>query len=312
MNAERLRSLLPHLFLNVGTLLVVALILLVYKTWAAPTITLVPPAAIPTFIPYQGTLSDAGGRRFNGSVNIVFRLYNVVTGGTPLWSESHPDVTVENGLFQTRLGNLTPIPAAVWNNTPLYLGVQIGNDLEMTPREQVGVVPYAIAAQTANLALTVPDGTITTTHIADGAVTSEKLASNVVDEKVYTLVLTNTVNTTSSTEAVFGTIDLPVKSNLFITSMWILQNNSSGEGLAATLTLDGVNYPIYSLMQRDDVPLSAQGIGYTIARNHYIPNVSAGQHTLGVRIGQAAFHSGDTVNIVTPSVMWVRAVPVRQ
>ena len=312
MNPERLRGLLPQLLLNVCTLIMVALILLVYRTWAAPTMTLVTPAAIPTFIPYQGTLSDAAGRRINGSVNIVFRLYNVATGGTPLWSEPHSDVTVENGLFQARIGSLTPIPSEVWNNTSLYLGVQIGNDSEMTPRELVGVVPYAIAAQTANLALTIPDGVITTTHIADGAVTNEKLASNIMSEKVYTLVLSNTVSTTSSTEAVFGTIDLPVKSNLFIMSMWILQNNSSGEGLGATLRLDGVDYPIYSAVNHDDIPLSAQGVGYTIARNHYLPNVLAGHHTLGVRIDQAAFHSGDLVGISTPSVMWIRAVPVRQ
>jgi len=45
----------------------------------------------------------------------------------------------------------------------------VGTDDEMTPRVQLGNVPWAVQA------LTVPDGSITTEKIADGAVTVQKL-----------------------------------------------------------------------------------------------------------------------------------------
>jgi hypothetical protein len=55
----------------------------------------------------------------------------------------------------------------------LWLGITVGTDDEMTPRVQLGSVPFAVQA------LTVPDGSITTAKIADGAVTQAKLGSDV-------------------------------------------------------------------------------------------------------------------------------------
>jgi hypothetical protein len=49
----------------------------------------------------------------------------------------------------------------------------VGTDDEMQPRVQLGSVPFAVQA------LTVPDGSITTAKIVDGAVTQAKLGSDV-------------------------------------------------------------------------------------------------------------------------------------
>jgi hypothetical protein len=58
------------------------------------------------------------------------------------------------------------------DNNSLWLGVKVGTDVEMTPRVQIGSVPFA------SQALTVPDGSITTVQLADGAVTVDKIANN--------------------------------------------------------------------------------------------------------------------------------------
>jgi hypothetical protein len=77
---------------------------------------------------------------------------------------------VSDGLFNVMLGSLTPLPISQFTNYPsLFLGITVGTDDEMTPRVQLGSVPFAVQA------LTVPDGSVTTAKIADGAVTTTKL-----------------------------------------------------------------------------------------------------------------------------------------
>ena len=107
-----------------------------------------------------------------------FRLYSAVTGGTPLWTEEWSGsngVKISDGLFNVMLGSLTPIPQSViTGNANLFLGITVGSDDEMTPRVQLGSVPFAVQA------LSVPDGSVTTAKIADGAVTQVKLADDVI------------------------------------------------------------------------------------------------------------------------------------
>lgn len=160
------RNWLRHLVPNLGTVLTVAFLLFVYRAWAAPalpapaapgvaapatlTATTVQPegatvnAVTPGVISYQGTLTDASGKPLNGTSNMTFRLYTAPTGGTAVWTEAHTGanaVPVSNGLFNVLLGSLTPIPSEVWSNVTLYLGVQVGSDAEMAPREIVGGAP---------------------------------------------------------------------------------------------------------------------------------------------------------------------------
>jgi hypothetical protein len=90
-------------------------------------------------------------RPINGNRDMTFRLYAQPSGGTALWDEAHTGanaVPVTNGLFNVLLGSLKPIESTVWDSPDLYLEVQVGNE-RMTPREQVGRVPYAMAASHA-------------------------------------------------------------------------------------------------------------------------------------------------------------------
>ncbi len=55
------------------------------------------------------------------------------------------------------LGSLNPIRQDVTTgHDQLFLGITVGTDDEMTPRVQLGSVPFAVQA------LTVPDGSVTT------------------------------------------------------------------------------------------------------------------------------------------------------
>jgi hypothetical protein len=172
-----LRTLLPTPGNVLFTLLVVAGLIWANSVGALP---LRAPAAAGTStgtIAYQGRLADADGNPITNTVNMEFRLYDVASGGVPLWEEQWTGsngVQVSDGLFNVMLGSLTPIPQSViTGHDSLFLGITVGTDDEMTPRVQLGSVPFAVQA------LTVPDGSVTTEKIADEAVTQAKLGADV-------------------------------------------------------------------------------------------------------------------------------------
>ena len=109
-------------------------------------------AAVPQKVSYQGYLTDSGGNPVNGPVSIVFYIYNVNAGGAALWSETQ-SVAVNNGIYSVILGSVTPINLQF--NEQYYLGVKVGADAEMTPRQALTSTPYSIRAEKANDADTV-------------------------------------------------------------------------------------------------------------------------------------------------------------
>ncbi len=111
-------------------------------------------AQIPTTIGYQGYLTDSGGIPIEDPVNIIFALYSGASGGTPVWSESHNGVDPDNGLFTVELGSSgTPILASQLAGDR-WLGVKVGADSEMTPRQKLASVGFALRADETNNANT--------------------------------------------------------------------------------------------------------------------------------------------------------------
>jgi hypothetical protein len=160
------------------TLLMIALLVLAQSVGALPLP--IPQSVIrnsQSTIAYQGRLADSAGAPLTGAYNMTFRLYDAGTGGAPLWEEQWTGsngVKVSDGLFNVMLGSLTPLPISQFTSYPsLFLGITVGTDDEMAPRVQLGSVPFAVQA------LTVPDGSVTTGKIADGAVMQAKLGADV-------------------------------------------------------------------------------------------------------------------------------------
>jgi hypothetical protein len=100
-----------------------------------------PDAVVAFQIPVQGRLTDASGNALNGSHNVTMALYAAQTGGTALCSDLD-NVTVINGFFNTMLDSCTLTDI---NGQGLWLGLKVGSDPEMTPRQSIGVVPYSAA-----------------------------------------------------------------------------------------------------------------------------------------------------------------------
>ncbi len=106
-------------------------------------------ADMPRTINYQGKLTDGGGSAITGPVNITFRLYNVVSGGTALWSETHASLAVTNGLFNVILGESTPLTLDF--DDQYWIELVVGGET-LTPREKLAAVSYAHRAVYADTA----------------------------------------------------------------------------------------------------------------------------------------------------------------
>lgn len=99
-------------------------------------------ADAPKTLNYQGYLTDGAETPVNGVRSMVFQLYTVPSAGAPVWSETQPAVTVTNGIYQTILGSVNALNLAF--DQTYYLGVAVGGDPEMVPRQQLTSAPYAM------------------------------------------------------------------------------------------------------------------------------------------------------------------------
>ena len=100
-------------------------------------------------IALQGILRDPNGTTVtDGSYSLTIKLYDVVTGGTPVFTEVIGSAAVQNGVFSIEIGatsasssDLDQVPF----NTTYYVGVTVESGTEMTPRTKLTVSPYSMA-----------------------------------------------------------------------------------------------------------------------------------------------------------------------
>ena len=126
----------------------------------------------PNYVSYQGTLYLGSDRvtPVTGVSDIEFRLYNNETDPVDqaVWAERHVGARISNGVFNIYLGGGSPIEgvshaplADVFGSTPRWLGIKVGLDDEMTQRQIISSVPYAMTATSVSTATHgVPPGTI--------------------------------------------------------------------------------------------------------------------------------------------------------
>lgn len=103
-----------------------------------------------TAFTYQGQLRDSGTNA-NGPYTMIFNLYDSPSGDNLIGGPITTTATMANGLFTVNLD----FGAGAFNGSARYLDitVQSGSDSEeLTPRVQVLPAPYAIFANTANIA----------------------------------------------------------------------------------------------------------------------------------------------------------------
>jgi hypothetical protein len=140
-------------------------------------------ADVPSTVSFQGRLTNSSGIPVADSLyTISARLYDSEAAaiGAHVWIDSF-DVQSKNGYFTIVFGSgLSPLTSLDFNQQ-YWVGVKVGADAEMTPRQALHTVPYAMNVSDDAIATAkIKDLAVTTTKIDDLAVTAAKIADTTI------------------------------------------------------------------------------------------------------------------------------------
>lgn len=103
-------------------------------------------AGVPGQINYQGKLTDQAGELISQEYDITFTFFTEIADGAGVWTEIHPSVQIENGLFNVMLGSSLPLNQVFQENDILWLEIAVDNET-LLPRQNVLSVGYAIRTE---------------------------------------------------------------------------------------------------------------------------------------------------------------------
>ena len=102
---------------------------------------------IPQTISWQGILQDADAKNLSGTYSLTVKLFDVASGGAALWSESHSNVAIADGLVNLTLGSVTPFGVNFDDEYWLEITIDSGTPLQ---RIKLSSVPYSLYSAKTN------------------------------------------------------------------------------------------------------------------------------------------------------------------
>jgi Chaperone of endosialidase len=236
-------------------------------------------------INYQGKLTTPTGSAVaNGTYEIEFNLYTAPTGGTAIWTETRSggnEVTVSNGLFSVMLGSVTSLSGVNFNQ-PLYLGVTVEADAEMTPRKAIGTVPSAFESKQLG-----------------GVASSSFLRSDQVDTASQLLTFTNGIISSASSSIARLTTQTATTTNLVINGERF--SDLTGTGLVNNSGVLSISTSTLGLLAAGDINTSAELATILIDETGYSSGAFAVFSISPVITGTADFESADFSSTLTLS-----------
>jgi len=95
----------------------------------------------------QGVLRDPTGKSVSdGTHTVTFKLYTDSTGGTSVWNETVPAVSVTHGVFSLELGKVSSMSSLPFS-AQYYLGITVASGTELTPRMKVTSSPTSLSVK---------------------------------------------------------------------------------------------------------------------------------------------------------------------
>ena len=130
---------------------------------------------VPRTIHYQGRLFDLEGNPIEGQRDITFRLWDDATATGEehiLWQDELRITFEDGGYFSIELGATggNAFPDGLFEASGMWLGVEVDESGELSPRQRIHSVPYALkAGETAAIAegTELDQGTVGDENLAD-------------------------------------------------------------------------------------------------------------------------------------------------
>lgn len=125
-------------------------------------------AGLPDQLNYQGRMVNlTGSAAVPDSLtnSATFKIYDALTGGTLLWSETQTNIATKQGLFNVILGSVVPLTSVPFD-APYWLEVtwdKLGVPEVMSPRQPLTSSPYALRARSIGVPLSLTGTSPTTT-----------------------------------------------------------------------------------------------------------------------------------------------------
>jgi len=113
-------------------------------------------ASLPLTMSYQGLLTTGLGTPVaDGSYDLQFDLYDSLSGGTSMWSETQTGVSVQRGTFNVILGSVTPLNIEFTRQLFVNVIATTGPagptyPLAFLPRATLASAPYSLAPWSTN------------------------------------------------------------------------------------------------------------------------------------------------------------------
>ena len=123
-------------------------------------------AQVPSVLHYQASLLE-DDQQVDGTVAFTARIFDVESGGQPLWSEVRSGVPVSEGRISLLLGAATAFPNGLFGGDPRYLEIEVNG--ERLPRFRMASTAYALRA---GIAAAVTDGAVDAAGLAPDAAVS--------------------------------------------------------------------------------------------------------------------------------------------
>ena len=202
-----------------------------------------PQSDVPSNMSFQGLLTDTEGIAYeDGSYEVLFRVYNSVDGGDPIWSEAQ-EVNVINGIISTVLGNTNPF-TTIPQEAFLELSVE-GSTL--SPRQLLTSVFYSILSDTSGYAKTADYDNLINLPDLDVYVMKDSLESYTTSAELYDTLAVYQQLDSNLTDLTEDGVLSGSKVEYGITSpgtngqSWISDGDGSGEwGIPTGLAADGI------------------------------------------------------------------------
>ncbi len=253
------------------------------------------------FLPIQLRLSDESGNALNGPYVVTLSIHTQAVGGAPMAIEQYSganSVNFVHGLGTVYLGSINPLPPSIFApNTEYWINVVVSTTT-IAPRIPVGNTPLSLNVRDGSITSSkIANQAISTIHLAPGSVSVTKLATDVIVPKIlgsaYCLPCNNVYSPTS------GPGDFP-----------LFRNNEQDR---LQLIVDTLDHPLQVMITADfqtigfarpkctllitqtasttikryefhAMPLRPSLTHYSCAISAFIPALQAGEHTIGAYV----------------------------